>query len=114
MPRLVVLPGYDLSNIASGSIDLVYCTVVFMHIEEWERYGYIQEGLRVLREGGRMLVDNVNLLSDEGWAFFERHFALPPGERPPHISKLSTPQELGKTFGALASKRSSKSKETYG
>ncbi len=96
--RTEILNGYDLRNIASGSVDLVYCTVVFMHIEEWERYGYIREGLRVLRPGGRMLVDNVNLLSDDGWAMFEELSALPPTERPPHISKPSTPQELHSYF----------------
>jgi ubiquinone/menaquinone biosynthesis C-methylase UbiE len=96
--RTVVLNGYDLSNIESDSVDLVYCTVVFMHLEEWERYGYVREGLRVLREGGRMLVDNINLVSNEGWALFEQHFALPPSERPPHISKPSTPQELEAYF----------------
>jgi SAM-dependent methyltransferase len=92
--RSVELSGYDLSGVASESVDLVYCTVVFMHLDEWERYRYIREGMRVLKPGGRMLVDNVNLDSDEGWAFFEAHVALPPLSRAPHVSKTSTPQEL--------------------
>jgi len=90
----VVISGFDLAPIASGSIDVVYCTVVFMHLEEWERYGYIAEGFRVLRPGGRMLVDNVNLTSDGGWKFFEEHRRIPPCQRPAQISKTSTPQEL--------------------
>jgi SAM-dependent methyltransferase len=96
--RTVLLNGHDLAPIASESVDLVYCTVVFMHLEEWDRYGYILEGMRVLRPGGRMLVDNVNLLSDQGWAFFEEHRAIPPHLRPPHISKVSTAQEVGAYF----------------
>lgn len=97
--RTVLLNGYDLSGIASESVDLAYSTVVFMHLDEWERYSYIQEGWRVLRPGGRMFVDNVNLLSDEGWEFFLNTMAqYRPSERPPHISKTSTPQELETYF----------------
>jgi ubiquinone/menaquinone biosynthesis C-methylase UbiE len=96
--RTVQLTGYDLSPIASDSIDLVYCTVVFMHLTEWERYRYIQEGMRVLRPGGRMLVDNFNLLSEEGWAVFHQMTGYPPASRPPQISSTSTPQELEAYF----------------
>lgn len=96
--RAVAISGYDLDGIPSNSFDLVYCTVVFMHLEEWDRFGYVKEGLRVLKPGGRMLVDNVNLMSDEGWAFFEQHASIPPLRRPPYISKTSTPQEIGAYF----------------
>lgn len=96
--RTAVLNGFDLQNIPSESIDLIYCTVVFMHLEEWERYAYVREGLRVLRPGGRMLVDNANLLSDEGWEMFQELAKLQPSERPPNISKLSTPDELATYF----------------
>ncbi len=93
--RTVVLDGYDLDMIPSESIDLVYCTVVFMHLEEWDRFNYIREGFRVLRPGGRMLVDNMNLLSDKGWGIFETLLnTFSPRERPPQIGSCSTPQEL--------------------
>jgi hypothetical protein len=60
----------------------------------WEAcWPYIKEGFRILKLGGRMLVDNVNLLSELGWKFFEELRAIPPDQRPPHISKTSTPQE---------------------
>jgi SAM-dependent methyltransferase len=85
--RAIATNGFDLSPILSESVDVVYCTVVFMHLDEWERYGYIAEGFRVLKPNGRMLVDNVNLLSDEGWAFFQNHCALPPSKRPPHAKQ---------------------------
>ena len=89
----IEISGYDLAPIASASVDVVYCTVVFMHLEEWDRDNYVLEGMRVLKPGGRMLVDNINLLSDEGWAFFETHRACRPSRRKPSISKTSTPQE---------------------
>jgi SAM-dependent methyltransferase len=96
--RAVAVSGYDLKEIASESVDVVYCTVVFMHLDEWDRYSYIREGFRVLRPGGRMLVDNVDLTSEGGWKFFEDHRAIPPANRPPHISKTSTPDELRAYF----------------
>jgi len=96
--RAVESNGYDLSGIADRSVDLVYSTVVFMHLDEWDRYSYIKEGLRVLRPGGRMLVDNVDLTSDNGWKFFEDHCKVPPAERPVQISKTSTPDELRTYF----------------
>jgi ubiquinone/menaquinone biosynthesis C-methylase UbiE len=96
--RALATNGFDLAGILSESVDVAYCTVVFMHLEEWERYGYIAEGFRVLKPGGRMLVDNVNLTSDPGWKFFEEHCSVPVNERPAQISKTSTPQELETYF----------------
>jgi hypothetical protein len=45
-----------------------------------------------------MLVDNVDLTSDAGWEFFLTVCAIPPNQRPPQISKTSTPQELETYF----------------
>ena len=93
--ELVATSGWDLKPIESGSIDVVYCTVVFMHLDEWERYNYVLEARRILRPGGRLYIDNFNLLSDQGWEFFlsakDDHHPL---DRPPNISKSSTPEEL--------------------
>ena len=103
--NLIELSGFDLKPFVDASFDLVYCTVVFMHLEEWDRFNYVLEAYRVLRPGGRLYIDNFNLYSDEGWSVFEQHRAIPPLERPPHISKSSTPQEL-ETYLHRASFRS--------
>ena len=86
--------GYDLQPLQSESADVVYCTIVFMHLEEWDRYGFVLEAYRILRPGGRIFIDNVNLCSDAGWEVFERHREFSPDARPAHISKSSTPSEL--------------------
>ena len=93
--ELVELSGWDLAPIASSSLDVVYCMVVFMHLDEWERFAYVREAMRVLRPGGRLYVDNFNLRSDPGWDFFtEMATSYHPLWRPPNISKSSTPDEL--------------------
>jgi len=91
---LVELSGFDLGPIDDASVDLVYCTVVFMHLDEWDRYNYLLEACRVLRPGGRVFVDNFNLCSEEGWQIFETHRQIPPEYRPPHMGESSTPEEL--------------------
>ncbi|MBA3832467.1 MAG: class I SAM-dependent methyltransferase [Chthoniobacterales bacterium] len=88
------ISGFDLQPLANDSADVVYSTVVFMHLEEWDRYNYVLEAFRVLRPGGRIYVDNVNLCSDLGWEVFEMHRQIPSRERPLHITKHSTKGEL--------------------
>lgn len=92
--ELKEISGYDLNGVADASVDVVYCTVVFMHLESWDRYNYILEAFRVLRPGGRIYVDNINLCSDGGWNVFETHRAFSPMNRPPHMTQNSTPQEI--------------------
>ncbi len=92
--RFQEISGYDLKPIADASVDVVYTTVVFMHLEEWDRYAYVLEALRVLRPGGRFYCDNMNLASDEGWAVFEEGLKLIRAKRPPQISKFSTVPEF--------------------
>lgn len=90
----IQLNGFDLSGIDDASYDAVYCSAVFMHLDEWDRFRYVQECLRVLRPGGRLFVDNYNLLGEAGWEFFVRTARLDVAVRPPHVSRSSTPQEL--------------------
>lgn len=96
--RFVELSGYDLRPIDDVSVDVVYCTVVFMHLDEWDRYNYILEACRVLKPGGRIFVDNFNLQSAQGWQIFETHRHIQPVERPAHMGRASTPQELAAYF----------------
>jgi ubiquinone/menaquinone biosynthesis C-methylase UbiE len=92
--EFVELSGYNLGPVASESVDVVYCTVVFPHLSQWDRYSYVEDAFRVLRPGGRLYVDNVNLCSESGWRIFEEHRRIPPLERIPQIGECSTPEEL--------------------
>lgn len=93
--RLQEVSGYDLQPIADASVDVVYTTVVFMHLEEWDRYNYVLEAKRVLKPGGRFYCDNVDIASGAGWAVFEEsRRTFQPKERPAQISKCSSQPEL--------------------
>ncbi|MBE2216307.1 MAG: class I SAM-dependent methyltransferase [Opitutaceae bacterium] len=92
--ELVRINGHDLQPVPDASVDAVYCSVVFMHLEEWDRYAYVKEAFRVLRPGGRFYCDNANLDSDDGWAVFESSARFDPNNRPQHLSRCSTGTEL--------------------
>jgi ubiquinone/menaquinone biosynthesis C-methylase UbiE len=92
--RFVELHDVGLAGIADGSVDLVYCTVVFMHLYEWDRYRYVQEAHRVLRRGGRCYFDNVDITSAHGWSVFQDSASYPPAERPAYLPLTSSADEL--------------------
>lgn len=98
---LVELSTVGLKEIPSASMDLVYCTVVFMHLFEWDRYRYFEEAFRVLRPGGRCLFDNVDITSDHGRKFFLESCSYPLDARPAQIGMVSTGDEL-KTYALWA------------
>jgi len=91
---LLATNGHDLSGIPDASVDAVYCTVVFMHLQEWDRWTYVKEAYRILRPGGRFFCDNANIDSDAGWEVFLASAAVPPAERPVHLSRCSSEPEL--------------------
>ncbi len=90
----VHLNGFDLTGVADASQDVVYCTAVFMHLDEWDRYRYVTEFFRVLKPGGRAYFDNFDLRSPDGWKLFTEMATLDVAMRPPNVSKASTEQEL--------------------
>jgi len=92
--QLIELGEVGLREIESSSVDVVYCTVVFMHLFEWDRYRYVLEAFRVLRRGGRCFFDNVDITSTHGWKVFMDSYAFEPARRPAHLSMVSSGDEL--------------------
>jgi ubiquinone/menaquinone biosynthesis C-methylase UbiE len=92
--KLVELSGSALKEIPSESVDVVYCTVVFMHLFEWDRYRYVHDAHRVLRPGGRIFYDNVDIISPYGKVIFDYALSLDPMARPAFLSMTSTGDEL--------------------
>jgi ubiquinone/menaquinone biosynthesis C-methylase UbiE len=91
---LIELPRPNLRRFDADSFSLVYCTVVFMHLLEWDRFRYVQDMFRVLEPGGRCYFDNADIASDGGWEVFMAGFNFPVRRRPAQISMTSTGEEL--------------------
>ncbi len=92
--RLFELSAIGLKEVPDNSVDVVYCTVVFMHLYEWDRYRYVLEAFRVLKPGGRCFFDNIDLTSSHGWKVFMEAFSWDIQNRPAHLSMASTGEEL--------------------
>jgi ubiquinone/menaquinone biosynthesis C-methylase UbiE len=92
--ELIELSTVGLKEIPDNSVDVVYCTVVFMHLYEWDRYRYVEESHRVLKRGGRFYFDNVDISSSHGWEVFSKALGYDIDKRPAHIGMTSTGDEL--------------------
>ena len=92
--KLIELNENNLSPFPNNSVDVIYCSVVFMHLEEWDRYSYVEDSFRVLKNGGRLYIDNFTIESSMGWKVFRDHQQINPLKRKPEISKFSTTLEF--------------------
>lgn len=62
--------GFDFQGIPSGYFDLAYSFLVLQHVNKQAGFNYLRESYRVLKPGGYLLVEVMNLCSDEGYAAF--------------------------------------------
>jgi ubiquinone/menaquinone biosynthesis C-methylase UbiE len=93
--NLVRLHSVGLSEFEENSFDVVYFTNMLMHLDEMDRWQYVEEAFRVLRPDGRVFMDIVDIESEVGWSMF-RHDAgrYKHLERPPYMPRFSTAAEL--------------------
>jgi len=93
--RLVHLKSVGLDGIAENSYDVVYATNMLAHLDEMDRWRYVQEAFRVLRPGGRIFIDNIDLESEAGWSMFSNDaIRYREVERPPYMPRFSTAAEF--------------------
>lgn len=92
--ELVELSTVGLQEIPDESVDVVYCTVVFMHLLEWDRYTYIKEAFRVMKPNGRCFFDNADITSSHGWQLFMSSWSVPSDQRTAWLSMVSSGDEL--------------------
>jgi ubiquinone/menaquinone biosynthesis C-methylase UbiE len=76
-PRLecLLVDGSGLPEIEAGSVDAAFSYGVFVHLQHWDIFNYLAELERVLKPGGRALIQHSNTLSELGWAKFTRELA---------------------------------------
>jgi ubiquinone/menaquinone biosynthesis C-methylase UbiE len=93
--RFVLLGRGNLSEFESQSFDVVFATNMLGHLDEIDRWRYVEEAFRVLRGGGRLFIDNIDLESDAGWTMFTNDVGRFHGlERPPYLARFSTSSEF--------------------
>jgi SAM-dependent methyltransferase len=69
----------DLSSVASGSLDVVFCSNVYEHLHSKDDLlQSLREVNRVLRPGGRFLIlqPNIRYAYREYWDFYDHHLPL--------------------------------------
>lgn len=93
--RLVHLKSVGLDHFAEDSFDVVYATNMLAHLDEMDRWRYVQEAFRVLRPGGRIFIDNIDMESEAGWSMFSNDaIRYRDVERPPYMPRFSTAAEF--------------------
>jgi SAM-dependent methyltransferase len=68
--RYVLLDGLGLSPIKDESVDAAFSYGVFVHLQHWDIYNYLSELERVLKPGGKAIIQHANTFSDLGWGKF--------------------------------------------
>jgi ubiquinone/menaquinone biosynthesis C-methylase UbiE len=65
--------GLGLAGVEDESVDAAFSYGVFVHLQHWDIYNYLVELQRVLRPGGKAIIQHSNTFSDLGWALFLKH-----------------------------------------
>uniref|UniRef100_UPI00398E70F3 thiol S-methyltransferase TMT1A-like n=1 Tax=Pristiophorus japonicus TaxID=55135 RepID=UPI00398E70F3 len=73
--RFIVASGEDLSQVASGSVDAVVCTLVLCTVQDIDMV--VKEALRVLRPGGAFFFIEHVVADKTTWLHFFQHVIQP-------------------------------------
>jgi SAM-dependent methyltransferase len=66
-----VADGRGLGMLADGSADAAFSYGVFVHLQHWDIFNYLTEVERVLRPGGKAIIQHSNTFSELGWRRFQ-------------------------------------------
>jgi len=67
-----LLDGRGLGGTPDASVDAVFSYGVFVHLQHWDIFNYIRETARVLKPGGKAVIQHANTFSELGWQLFLR------------------------------------------
>jgi SAM-dependent methyltransferase len=67
-----LVSGHGLPEIEDASVDAAFSYGVFVHLQHWDIVNYLLELHRVLKPGGKALIQHSNTFSELGWAKFAR------------------------------------------
>lgn len=69
--RLIKCDGATLEGVESESVDLVFSLLALIHVDKRSAFRYLREIRRVLKPGGRALLQFQNLLAQRGFELFQ-------------------------------------------
>ena len=69
--RLVQLHRVGLEDFTESSFHVVYTTDMFEHLDEMDRWRYVEEAFRVLRSGGRLAIFNMCPHDSQDWLYYD-------------------------------------------
>lgn len=90
--------GRGLTGVADGSVDAAFSYGVFVHLQHWDIYHYLAELQRVLKPGGKALIQHSNTFSDLGWAAFLREVPRQLNRHKLHASFIVNSPQLMRQF----------------
>lgn len=67
-----LLDGRGLGATADASVDAVFSYGVFVHLQHWDIFNYVRETARVLKPGGKAVIQHAHTFSELGWQLFLR------------------------------------------
>jgi SAM-dependent methyltransferase len=62
--------GLGLDMLGDESVDAAFSYGVFVHLQHWDIYNYLAEVKRVLKPGGKAIIQHSNSFSELGWKKF--------------------------------------------
>jgi ubiquinone/menaquinone biosynthesis C-methylase UbiE len=81
--ELVHCNGRDLRALSDDTIDFTYSLLVLQHMDKNDAFVYLKEIFRILKDGGRALLNFPNILSEDFFSDFTYVSLLPQEERDP-------------------------------
>jgi SAM-dependent methyltransferase len=94
--ELLLTDGQGLGALADESADAAFSYGVFVHLQHWDMYRYLEELRRVLKPGGKAVIQHSNVLSDLGWAKFAKEVPLQLNKHKlPYTFTVNTPELMG-------------------
>lgn len=90
--------GRGFADVPDASVDTVFSYGVFVHLQHWDIYNYLTETARVLKPGGKALIQHSNTFSELGWAEFLREVPRQLNRHKLYLSFIVNSPELMTEF----------------
>lgn len=88
--------GLGLGGVADSSVDAAFSYGVFVHLQHWDTYNYLRELHRVLKPGGKAVIQHANTFSELGWQVFENEVPKQLNRHKlPFTFTLNSPEIMG-------------------